>query len=454
MKKLFGFILILFSCFEIVAQPVKLRSNSSFTQRDHFLNVSKAFSIPSGDTTLNGGLPTPGSLFYDVGDSCIYVYTGTRFIKSKLGISATSPLFFNPVTCVISSQAASSGQNGYMTTGEQDFLGNKTLNGNLTLQAAESVYQTIKSGSSASEAGVIFMDRTSAKWQLYKQGTNHNLRLINSTTGTEIFHISPVTNKIDFLDTVQAGYFRSYASYAKTEIDPQNFTVYSLTGGVENGSYAVLGTQGVYTGCTVVDPASIAYYRSDHVKYTDRSSTYNLTIERPVSITQTRNVKWPDLSGNVVLNTPTGTNISDLNYHSSELTVSGTFLASYNVTYNKMIRFTVPSLLGQQMVRVHFGGGASNDGGIQSMNYKDFYFAWDGSNAFVINTSDAVVSHASGVNYLANNLSFGTPTISSNVITIPMTILSTYNVGGGTLGYRIHVDGVGYNGILSAISFN
>ena len=48
------------------------------------------------------------------------------------GISATSPIFYNSGTGVISSQAASATVEGYVTTGAQTFAGNKTLTGALT----------------------------------------------------------------------------------------------------------------------------------------------------------------------------------------------------------------------------------------------------------------------------------------------------------------------------------
>lgn len=80
MKKITLFLLILLTtvAYKVFSQPKKLRSNSTFTQKDHYLNASRSFIIPVHSTfTLDGGLDEPGLIVYNSSIGKLGIYKGS-----------------------------------------------------------------------------------------------------------------------------------------------------------------------------------------------------------------------------------------------------------------------------------------------------------------------------------------------------------------------------------------
>jgi len=133
-----------------------------------FSNVASGAIAKSKVDTTATGLQTVSN-FFPKGD--------TRYQRSSVAptsISATSPIFYNSGTGVISSQAASGSLSGYVTTGIQTFAGDKTFD-NISVGglSAASVSSTASDGLSG-----IFTNNSSGFESL--RATNNGSGLIAS----------------------------------------------------------------------------------------------------------------------------------------------------------------------------------------------------------------------------------------------------------------------------------
>lgn len=83
MKKIKIFLIILLAVFSYrlsIAQTLKNRANSVFTQKDERLAVGRNFYIPYGTSTgLNGGLNRIGGLYFNTSTGNINIYNGTTW---------------------------------------------------------------------------------------------------------------------------------------------------------------------------------------------------------------------------------------------------------------------------------------------------------------------------------------------------------------------------------------
>lgn len=80
MKNLKIFLVILFCliAYRGFTQPLKLRSNSTFTQQDHYLNASRALLVPVHSSfTLDGAINTPGQFVYNTSIGKLGIYKGS-----------------------------------------------------------------------------------------------------------------------------------------------------------------------------------------------------------------------------------------------------------------------------------------------------------------------------------------------------------------------------------------
>ena len=102
----------------------------------------------------------------------------TRYQRSSVAptsISATSPIFYNSGTGVISSQAASGTLSGYVTTSTQTFGGNKTFNGSIT-------------GTSSVWSDLMQISRGDANSLLVSNASATHAPIISSNTGAGYLH--------------------------------------------------------------------------------------------------------------------------------------------------------------------------------------------------------------------------------------------------------------------------
>jgi len=134
-----------------------------------FDNVASGAIAKSKVDTTATGLQTVSN-FFPKGD--------TRYQRSSVAptsISATSPIFYNSGTGVISSQAASATVEGYVTTGTQTFAGNKTFNGSIT-------------GTSSVWSDLMQISRGDANSLLVSNTSATHAPIISSNTGTGNLH--------------------------------------------------------------------------------------------------------------------------------------------------------------------------------------------------------------------------------------------------------------------------
>jgi len=134
-----------------------------------FDNVASGAIAKSKVDTTATGLQTVSN-FFPKGD--------TRYQRSSVAptsISATSPIFYNSGTGVISSQAASGTLSGYVTTGTQTFGGNKTFNG--SINGTSSVWSDLMQ-ISRGDANSLLVSNTSAT----------HAPIISSNTGAGYLH--------------------------------------------------------------------------------------------------------------------------------------------------------------------------------------------------------------------------------------------------------------------------
>jgi len=102
----------------------------------------------------------------------------TRYQRASVAptsISATSPIFYNSGTGVISSQAASGTLSGYVTAGTQTFGGNKTFNGSI-------------SGTSSIWSDLMQITRGDANSLLVSNTSATHAPIISSNTGAGYLH--------------------------------------------------------------------------------------------------------------------------------------------------------------------------------------------------------------------------------------------------------------------------
>ncbi len=109
----------------LVANQALRDSLATYVKKD-FSNVASGTILKAKVDTSATGLQTVSNLF-PKGD--------TRYLRG-VSLFATSPIFYNSTTRVISSQAASGTLEGYVTTGAQTIAGLKTFSGNMLIGSA------------------------------------------------------------------------------------------------------------------------------------------------------------------------------------------------------------------------------------------------------------------------------------------------------------------------------
>jgi len=110
-----------------------------------------------------------------------------RLSVAPTSISATSPIFYNSGTGVISSQAASASLEGYVTTGSQTFAGLKTFNNNIEV------------GATGTAGKISFRRSSDGAIASTIEQVNDNKLTLTSAGGTRLFDISADTVMISAL---------------------------------------------------------------------------------------------------------------------------------------------------------------------------------------------------------------------------------------------------------------
>lgn len=134
---------------------------------------TEKFSVRNDGQTTVASLSAGGIVKSTAGVLSIAT-AGTDYLTPG-GLSATSPIFYNSGTGVISSQAAGASQEGYVTTGTQTFAGNKTFNGSV-------------SGTSSVWSDLMQISRGDANSLLVSNTSATHAPIISSNTGTGNLH--------------------------------------------------------------------------------------------------------------------------------------------------------------------------------------------------------------------------------------------------------------------------
>jgi hypothetical protein len=227
------------------------------------------FSIPAATSLVDGYVTSTNfSLFYNkqsqislttTGSSGASTFVGTTlniptYTLSGLGgisltsLSATSPIFYNSTTGVISSQAASATLEGYVTTGTQTIAGAKTFSGAATFSSSVTAQQ--------------FTNTSQLAMLLNNSGVNNDFRLGSSSSQ---FRIVNAANTLALLvmDNTGAATFSSSVtaiSFVKTGAASTDFL--KGDGTIDSNAYYLNSNPSAFIARTGISATSPVVYTS------------------------------------------------------------------------------------------------------------------------------------------------------------------------------------------------
>ncbi len=180
----------------------------------------------------------------------VYMDTGSAFvlIAQVTGppgtLSATAPIFYNSGTGVISSQPASSSQEGYITTGSQSFAGVKTFTASPRIASSANSSIEVAAGDITYSAFILLMDRTTNVWSLNKLGSTQNFEIYNHTLNQSAIVIDNTNNAVQVV-ALSSGMLKSVSGVLTPAVADTDYLTPTGSGSGLTGVVLLTGTQSV-----------------------------------------------------------------------------------------------------------------------------------------------------------------------------------------------------------------